>query len=236
MTTIDAVQVTPTPMVVTYEAPTHGVGVWRASGTPRPVALEAGPPFARMGRGSNRWHRVRSAMRLHGDDHTTYALWCGPHTHVGWSAHRRWVGSGLTSPVFPTGDGLPLCGTCEGRYLGAHPEVPELRFDPTRHKLPGGVWCPGAGGFSWSGNVNAYVEIRNPTPMQREVGRFPAFCLVCAKVVKLRGGGGPYRGWWGLTRHYPGPDLIPPCAFHGWRELTERDGRVVCRCTLDQPW
>jgi hypothetical protein len=228
VTTIDAPQVTPTPMVVSYEAPINH-SVWRAPGEPKDRMLEQGPPFARMGAGSNRWHRIRSAYvsGMHG--RTICILWCGPHASVGHVPHLRAnTRPSITSPVFPTGDGLPLCGTCEGRYLGAHPEVPELRFDPRKHTTP--QWCPGWGGRqSWS-SINAYVEIKNPTPEQLAVGRFPAFCLVCASVVPLRGGGGPYRGWWGLTRHAPGPDLIPPCGMHGWRQLTVHEGRVICRC------
>lgn len=225
-------------MVVPYEHPT-GIGVWRAGGTPRPEPLTDGPPFARAGANSNRWHRIRSGFLRTGyavvSDGTTYNLWCGPFVTVGGPVRLARANSrqAITSPVFPTGDGLPLCGTCEGRYLGAHPAAPELRFDPARHKLPGGRWCPGWGGqTSWS-SINAYVQIKAPTPEQRAVGRFPAFCLVCASVVPLRGGGGPYRGWWGLTRHEPGPNLIDPCPFHGWKELTEHGGRVVCRCTLE---
>ena len=179
------------------------------SATPGEALLQEarteGPAFVRSSRGSGRWHIVRSAVdRLD--------VWRDLEIRT---TYHHWCGSvsysfrALTAEVVP--DGEPLCGTCYGRAEGAD-DRPDLVFEPQGHKPP--KTCPGS--------QTRWVDLR-------EHNR--GVCLVCAAGVKMRGFGGAYQWDWGAQKHEPGPGLVDPCEFHGWRQLTlTTDRTVVCRC------
>lgn len=106
---------------VRYEAPLTRSAPQRR----QPKPLRTGPRFVR---GRTRWHRVRSGT-LH-DHGEAWAMWCGQ-TRFGNDKPD-------TSDGLPT-DGLPLCGTCEGRAAGAGhtsplalPDDVGLLFRPAR--------------------------------------------------------------------------------------------------------
>jgi DNA (cytosine-5)-methyltransferase 1 len=77
---------------------------------PRPTPLTRGPRFVRS-KSMSRWHRVRDGVDY--GTHIAYGLWCGTTAHL--SAHRPQLLTHDRDPV----DGMPVCGTCEGRALGA---------------------------------------------------------------------------------------------------------------------
>jgi hypothetical protein len=113
-----------------------------------------------------------------------------------------------------------VCGTCEGRALGAGQDelpagMPALRFDPRWIDPP--TRCPGS-----------------QSPMFQELAPRVGRCLVCGQLQPLRGyGGSPWYGCagYGPAKHPPGPDLVDPCPWHAWRALTlAEDGSVRCGC------
>lgn len=176
---------------------TSGAGTWRGE-----VPLTSGPRYARS-RLMSRWHRVRHAVR-YPDETIHYAFWCGP-------------GGRDLLTVDQGPDGEPVCGTCEGRALGAGQDetpagLPLLRFDPRWMTPP--ARCPG------SGNDRLFVDL-SPS-----VGR----CVACQELVALRAHGGPYRGGYGPTSHQPGPGLIDPCPWHAWNYVVRRGDEAVCGC------
>lgn len=177
-------------------------------------AVKEGPGYGRGPR-SSRWHLVRSAVdRIHardGDIRRTYMYWCGQ-TADGFDT--------LTADAAPEGE--PVCGTCYGRREGHDPDRPDLLFTPMIHPPR---LCPGS-------QTGMYTE----TAWSRGV------CLVCGEPVKLRGFGQWYGGsaHYGAQKHGPGPGLIEPCEFHGWREivtcLSGDDTVAACRCkTVEVP-
>jgi hypothetical protein len=179
------------------------------------VALERGPRYVRT-RDMGRWHRVRSGVRYERWGHTSWSLWCGQHASQG---GKRGDCLAAGAPL----DGAPVCGTCEGRALGAGQEVtpdgmPELVFSPRRLDPP--PRCPG------SRDERLWV----PIPGGLDVGR----CLACGLIAAVRASGGPYNPRVGLVVHVPGPGLIPGCPFHGWANVGRHespDGPVaVCAC------
>jgi hypothetical protein len=191
-------------MSVVLEPPLTRSGAWRNPDLPKPVPLVTGPRFVR-GAGNSRWHRPRSGVD-HGS-HVSYRLWCGQTLFV----QEGFVSANYLPKV------APLCGTCDGRAVGAGQDEwpgvdgPSLVFNPDRLTPP--RRCPGSR-RTWC------VEL-SPT-----VGR----CLVCGAFTSLRSSGGPYNPRWGMTNHEPGPGLVAGCPFHAWRELRLIDGRVMCGC------
>jgi hypothetical protein len=169
------------------------------------VALEIAPEFVRTA-AMSRWHRPRTGVRWP-DGRITYGLWDG----AGFVA----MPGGLAVDTRPD-DGLPVCGTCDGRAAGAGqiagPDGRTLLFTP-RHVQPP-RWCPGS--------RSALYEA---LPGGR-VGR----CLVCSDMQPLRAMGGPYDGRYAIVQHPPGAALVGPCPFHRWRSLTATAGRVHCTC------
>lgn len=186
-----------------------------ATWLPRPTPLTTGPRLVRGDhpqRPGRYWHRVRSGTRQPAATHrpvarATWHLWCGP---MVFEPHY------LTANTVP--DGEPLCGTCEGRAIGAgHPPVLPgisagvLRFEPVTQR-PAPPVCPiSARGMRWSPAMDRLT--------------WPRFtCPVCGEVT----------GWYGRRprRHEPGPGLVEPCPFHRWDQLVlDSDGRVRCACT-----
>jgi hypothetical protein len=167
-------------------------------------ALTEGPRFVRT-RAMSRWHRVRSGVR-YGDGRTVYSLWC----------------TGAVQGDFLSTDDAPaedlVCGLCDGKAVGAgqEPNGPDGRtlvFQP-RHVTPPKN-CPA------SRSSSLYEEL----PGGR-VGR----CLACGDHQPLRAMGGPYNPRYAIVQHPTGTALVAPCPFHRWRQLTIRNGRVLCDC------
>lgn len=189
---------------------------WGAAGLQGPtVWLQRGPRYVRR-RTMGRWHRIRSGYRIEHDQRWVASLWCGQ------SINNLSAVLAVDNP----GRGEPVCGTCEGRALGAgmddNPLDVDLIFEP-RHLLPP-KRCPGS-----------RTMICEELPGGR-AGR----CLVCGDVLTLRAGGSHYGygygGSYGLTNHAPGAALIPACPFHAWKDIivarVEETGETVaiCRC------
>lgn len=184
---------------------------------PRDLVLTKGPRYARkpvMGL----WHRTRSGFVQHPTD------WRPGYSTV----LRMFCGQSICGYVCSWGrdaepdDGLPLCGTCVGRAIGAGLDDPitgrELSFTP-RWLVPPKV-CPGS----------MKERLVEPHPGNR-TGR----CLVCGDIDRCRSSGSPYAPRWGLQRHPPGPGLIPACPFHGWAYVTRVGDRAGCYgCTANE--
>lgn len=186
-------------MSVTLLPPLTRSGPWQ--GPVRGEALTEGPGYART-RAMSRWHRVRSATRhsLDGEPlHTSFHVWCG-----------QSVTSTRAVITDTPADGVPVCGTCEGRAEGYNPDRPDLLFTPEGLRIP--AKCP-----------NRVLH----TAVNPSVGR----CLACGELAPLR--------WWGwnatspkLSPHAP-LNLVPGCPFHAWRYLAEHEGTARCRCQID---
>lgn len=181
---------------------TYGYGQW--NGIDRPL-LE-GPRYVR-GSGHSRWHRLRSAVRR--PRWTSLDLWCGQATQL-----ERVI----TAEQVPEAD--PVCGTCEGRALGAGQDetpagMPRLAFEPRWLEPP--AKCPGAG------------RSRNFEAVGR-VGR----CLICRELLPVRATGSWHNPDYGVVSHQPGPGLAPPCPWHGWRRLYATEGGSI-RCGCGYP-
>jgi hypothetical protein len=112
-----------------------------------------------------------------------------------------------------------VCGTCEGRALGAGHDRNDGRRDLLFEPYPRPPkWCPGR---------DLFTPIDDPRGYPR-VGT----CLVCSAVEPIRASSYGYAfSQVGLRKHEP-LELIDGCPFHAWQYLTTHDGRAVCRCTL----
>jgi hypothetical protein len=193
---------------VVYEPPLTRSGPWRAPGHGS-TALRTGPRFIR---GASRWHRVRSGtLHRHGE---AWLMWCGQ-TRFGRDRPA-------TSDPVPD-DGLPLCGTCEGRAAGAGHTSPlsgdvDLLFRPARLDPP--RWCPGGAPY---GPARFLAE-----PAGHRVVR----CGACGELIREKN----YRwdeygtGHHIAQPHEPGPGLVPGCPQHAWRHLTRTVEGVACQC------
>lgn len=157
--------------------------------------------------GVTRVHRVRTVLeRVGGRGLVTY-LWCGQSRY-----------DPPTAIVTPEDT---ICGTCEGRAIGAgQPSTLELLTRPhavapmlfsPRVASPGKN-CPGAG-----------TALGDPD--QR-------LCFVCGASVKFRGMGGVWRSRYCLESHAPGAGLIESCIWHGWTSLVLVGEQVVCACAV----
>lgn len=188
--------------------PPNNHSLW---GTPkkRPPLTE-GPRYLR-GRNWSRWHRPRSGYHMDHLDHVTWNLWCG-----------QGFGSTEVLAADEVPDGEDVCGTCVGRALGAKqdelpPGLPMLRFDPRWMTPP--ALCPG----SMRPAMVIAVE---------RVGR----CRACSALLPVRAGGSRYNPTYGVIRHAPGPDLVPPCPWHAWRHIGPRgDDGAGCICGWREP-
>lgn len=185
-------------MPVALLPPTMNSGIF---GTPDADIHTTGMRYVRGG-GMSRWHRVRSSYTYRTEERTVYHLWCGQHASHDPGRNQ------LLLTVDEIGDGLPACGPCVGKALGAGQDevpagLPTMRFDPRWLTPPS--QCPG-------GQSDMHVEL------SQSVAR----CLVCGELTPLRGyGGSPYYACAGVgpTKHTPGPDLVEPCPWHAWRHL-----------------
>ncbi len=197
-------------MPVALLPPTTSGGTF---GTPDADIHYEGPRYVRS-RGMSRWHRPRSSYTYRHEDWTVYHLWCGQHASTG-GPRRESV---LT--VDDIGDGMPACGPCVGKALGAGQDevptgLPSLRFDPRWLTAP--PICPGS-------------QSRMYEDLNLRVGR----CLACQELTPLRGyGGSAYFSCAGVgpAKHPPGPGLVDPCPWHAWNHLRLLgDGEVGCGC------
>lgn len=190
---------------------------WGHHGT-NPRILDEGPAFMISHSPLARYcHRPRSGTRYHNRD--CYHTWCGQSLHNPIPVDRP---DALT----------PLCGTCEGRAVGAGwPTWTETtgntngplgitRFTPRPYFDPPNT-CPGT--------MSDYYL---PEPGNWRSGT----CLVCHDHVQLRSSStnGGYTSTFGPRKHVP-YQMIPPCRHHAWRTLTWLDRArylVGCRCRL----
>lgn len=172
---------------------------------PRPEPLRLGPRFVRS-RNMSRWHRVRSGVRY--PTHTSWHFWCGQGSN--------------SAPVITRdddpADSVPVCGSCEGRAIGAGHEENDgprdLTFTPAQLRRP--RWCPGS-------RSELYEPIADPRGWPRL-----GVCLVCGAAERIIAGGGPYNPNVGLRRHEP-VSLVQGCSLHGWRCVGRlSDGDVGC--------
>jgi hypothetical protein len=178
------------------------------------VPVERFAPLVRT-KAMGRWHRPRSGERRVDPDGALQAvslqLWCGQCVRM----------PALTADEVP--DGEKLCGTCEGRAVGAgypaiagEPAMP-LLHQPVSSRPPPPI-CP------------AVRRRLVPTPPP---GKWPATvaCPACGELVRIRAyGSGSSGGGVTLQRHPPGAGLMAPCPFHRWDQLVLRDQRAVCSC------
>jgi len=170
--------------------------------------LHEAPRYVR-GPNNSRWHRPRNATTWP-DRRTIYGLWCGTSATDGGKYGPLW----FTDQPPPD---EPVCGTCEGRALGAKQDtlpvgLPELRFDPRWLQPP--TRCPGS---------------RSRT-LWTPIGRCGQ-CLACGEIVPVRVIGVGYSAWGsGPVNHEPGDNLVPPCPFHSWQRLTARNNTAACDC------
>jgi len=169
------------------------------------VLLATGAPWIP---GPTRMHRARTVLERVGGTGVVTHLWCGSHRY--------------DPPTALVTEADTICGTCEGRAIGAGQpstlelltrphEVSPLLFSP-RVASPGKT-CPGVG-----------TVLGDPDRR---------LCFVCGESVKFRGMGGPWRSRYCLESHAPGPGLIAPCVWHGWSSLVMRGSDVVCACATE---
>lgn len=172
------------------------------------IPLTRGPRLVRT-QGMGRWHRTRSGVHLLRHDRSALHLWCGQGLSLT---------DAITSATLPAGE--PLCGTCEGRAIGAgHPATgtplnEALLFEP-RSQAPPPARCP------------------SHRLMEHQVAELPRgvfACPVCREATRLRAAGGPYNSHLVIEGHAPGPGLFTPCPFHRWDWPALRDGVAVCGC------
>lgn len=196
-------------MPIVLEPPLTRSG-W-ASHLPPDEPMQEAPRYMRT-KAMSRWHRTRSGIRHGLDGHVSFHFWCG-----------AFVGESKLIGTDDRPDDLPVCGTCEGRAVGAGQDEwnlpgPGLLFEPRRLTPP--ARCPG------SRKERLYQQLYN------ETGRNLVRCLVCEEIVPGRG-----YGWrFGSVIHPPGPGLVAGCPFHAWSYLTVLpDGRVACACTDRTP-
>lgn len=178
------------------------------------VPLEYAPRYLRSRRMS-RWHRPRYGHRHH-DGRVSVQFWCG--AGVPNLEGDRGKQPLLTAGAVHVDD---VCGTCEGRALGAGqdatpPGMPRLTFTGNVGRAP--RKCPGSRSLD--------LAVLMP-------GERTATCRACHDVVPMRAGGSVYVSRWGMATHPPGDLLVLPCPAHGWHHL-RASGAVgaVCACRL----
>jgi hypothetical protein len=170
--------------------------------------LTLGPRLIRTA-GMGRWHRPRSGVHMTRHGRTVFHVWCGQGVQFG---------DAITATVLPVDEFL--CGTCEGRAIGAGhlptgtPLNEALLFEP-RSSAPPPARCP-------SHRIGAWQFADIPQ------GVFA--CPVCGEPTRTRAAGGPYDSRLVVEGHAPGPGLVPPCPFHRWDWPALVDGVVRCGC------
>lgn len=214
-------------VTVTLEPPlTRSAPHWNSDF--RETVLRTGPALVRT-RGMGRWHRTRSGVHLTRPwgPVTSYHVWCGQHVSDSTKPRRGAVASMVSLDTLPD-DGVPLCGTCEGRAIGAgHPGIAVqvtapagLLFEPDRLTPP--KLCPSVGTRSYA----------TPLWQSLDSNHRLAKCLACGNTEPLRGRSDGAGSWAVIARHEPGPDLTPGCPRHAWRHLVPYGGHAICACAL----
>ncbi len=203
--------------------PPYTTGAGR-SGTP----LTEGPALVRKPAWS-RWHRVKSGVQHEHHDRPSWSLWCGQSANA--SGDIFTADSPASDGLMP--DGVPVCGPCEGRAMGAGrpgtvtiaPDGVTVFVPDSTRKFRTPTRCPGTGNPAMVGEVTE--------PHDWRVIR----CLACGALAVIgSGGGGYYTKVPGPREHVPHA-LPDPCPFHAWDRLTVRDGRPVCQCSdKAHPW
>lgn len=187
----------------------------RGGGHDNALPLLRGPRLVRK-RGMGRWHRPRSGVLFTASAalgaRPCFTLWCGQ------QAQRDL----LTATEVPSGE--PLCGSCEGRAIGAgHPPIgvellAALLFEPSSSR-PAPPVCPAT-------RPRAYADHRW---LATQRGVFP--CPACGEPTRLRAAGSPYDSHVKIEGHPTGDELIEPCPFHRWDSVVvRRDGTAGCSC------
>lgn len=193
----------------------------RSGGTGRgSTALTEGPVLVR-GLGQTRWHRPRSGVILPRHDIPTWHLWCGQTLAA--------FGERFETDHLPE-DGLPVCGPCEGRAVGAGQDgtvttSPEgaLRFVPESRTRFAPAKCPASRG--WAFVTDASV------PSEWRIAR----CGLCGLHVTVSSTHRGYNPGPAVLREHAPHQLPDPCPFHAWDQMTLVNGAPVCRCTADRP-
>lgn len=192
---------------------------WATHRTNYPTILEDGPAFMISPHTTAKYcHRPRSGNRYHNPQRDCYHTWCGQSLHN-------------PIPIDTPNQLTPLCGTCEGRAVGAgwptwtetitnnHGPLTLLRFTPRPDFDPPNL-CPGS-----------LSEYHLAEPGNWRSGT----CLICHAHVKLRASSSGYNpSRWGPQRHKP-EHMIPPCRHHAWLQITWIDrtrSLIGCRCQL----
>lgn len=186
------------------------------SWTRRTAPLEYAPRYVRTRRMS-RWHRPRYGTRFLDDGRESVTVWCGQ-TIPDLTTDRG------RKPILTAGSVQvdDVCGTCEGRALGAGQDptpdgLPPLTFTGNTGRPP--KRCPGS----------RSLDLAVIMPGER-----CATCRACHDIVPMRVSGGPYASRWGMATHAPGEALVQPCPVHGWHHLRPWGAAdAVCACRLD---
>ncbi len=194
-------------MTVQLEAPLTRSYPQRRPECPPDQAIATAPRYMRSGymrHGAlGRWHRPRSGVRLGLTGSIVYHTWCG-----------QTMFAERTLTADQPGPDERVCGTCEGRAVGAGQDTwpveggPALLFEPRRLTPP--ARCPGS----------------RSEQLYRRVGQDVLLCLACGDLVVGRGHG--YR--YGPRNHPPGQGLVPGCEFHAWDYLVPLEGSAACAC------
>lgn len=201
----------------TYIMPLHLVGEARIQRIPATV-LTVHPAYVLSG-GATMWHVVRAAYMT--EYNKIVHFYCGQH-------QRTRIINGLVADWLETDNPAsddPVCGTCVGRAVGAGRKLPRLEVvgDPSLQFTPRGrkpnVWCPGT-------RLSASWGLEYGDRMT---------CPICG-VEDLRvglAGTSPWysSGWVQIRAHRTGVNIVDPCPFHGWKNMT-KDG--VCACSVEK--
>jgi len=149
----------------------------------------------------DRWHQTRLSVDL----------WCGQ------------IARNPTLHSVPM-DGLPLCGTCEGRAVGAgYPTTEEL--------------------INGDADLTRYPLLFSPRQDFAPPGRCPNLdcddvpgtgsycCVVCGHLGRWAQGNG-YCTANHMAHHKPADGMCPPCPNHAWNELKwhPRSRWLACKC------
>lgn len=164
------------------------------------------------GPGNRAWHRVRYATR-HGN-RVSWNYWCNP-------ASSFKLGGPYQADVLP--DGAPTCSKCVD--LAERHDQDGIRLDGDRYRQWAALahrptLCPGS----------RRVDLCHLVDDRSQVG----VCLVCGETGRIRGYQGHTRSSVGLSRHQPGGELLLPCPWHEWRDITIVADAVGCRCGWHQ--
>lgn len=159
-------------------------------------------------------HRARSGY-VYDDGKVSLQFWCGQYGRV----------PGARPVDKPE---APVCGTCEGRFLGQNPEAPDLIFAPRSVFNIHLTWCPARNKRLWVAPKSNW-----------RLGQ----CLLCGFQGRVNSCGDVFYDQ-KLEAHRPQVTrALINCPEHGWKHLYGRQGTmhsgdplVVCtshRCEFE---